>query len=453
MISRRVFIIVLIVAAAGRDLSAQSGTADGVAALVRGDYQRAVEILKPLAEDWRSRDTTAQFFMAGLYESGQGVPADPLRACALYARATNNYESPFGQEASKLFGASTSRGLEFDRECQTLAHIGFDNGFEPITFDLGPGHFVEWKLSAAAVTYDGHTKRRDTPIYEGAGARFFPLHYTRLDTGPTRTVPRHFVEAFVWQPSVQATSWSLLWYVFEVVRDEIIIIDVSQGLTTMAGEAPPSPESFDPREYAALRVNDDGDAEWAVLKGPRQMTRRIETDAERRQARETAAARDAELRAVDWKARKDVSRQPTMNYTGAGGCGDIEIYGWSADRAEAVVVGIPGPSLNLSAQPATFDLARESSNISVEVHVYDRAQQRFEFCTDVGRVFGPGSIEPEIWQAVAGTITVESSSPRARAPRRATITLTNVVLRNSAGTTVRITRPVKLTANVGAVFG
>jgi hypothetical protein len=395
----------------------------------------------------------AQFFMAGLYESGNGVPADPLRACALYARATGNFESPFGQEASKLLGASISRGLEFDRECQTLANVGFDSGFEPITFDLGPGHFVEWKLSASAVTYDGHTKRSEMPIYEGPGGHFFPLRYTRLETGPTRSLPRHFVEAFVWVPSAQGTSWTLRWSIFEVVRDDIIIIEVSQGLTTAAGDAPPSPESFDPREYAVLRVNDDGDAEWAVLKGPRRMTQRIETDGERREARETAAARDAELRSVDWKARKDVSRQPTLNYTGAEGCGDIEIYGWSPDRAESIVVGIAARSMNLPSQPAAFDLSRESSNISVKVHVYDRAQQRFEFCTDVGRVFGPGSLEPEIWQAVAGAITIEATLSRGLAPRRATITLSNVVLRNSAGATVRMTRPVRLTAVVGRVFG
>jgi hypothetical protein len=60
---------------------------------------------------------------------------------------------------------------------------------------------------------------------------------------------------------------------------------------------------------------------------------------------------------------------------------------------------------------------RETANISVKVRVYDRAQQQFEFCTDVGRAFGPGSIEPEMWRAVAGTITIESSPPRARALR------------------------------------
>ncbi len=57
-----------------RSSAGQTTTADGVAALARGDYQLAVEILKPIAEDRRSNDPAAQFFMAGLYDSGRGVP-------------------------------------------------------------------------------------------------------------------------------------------------------------------------------------------------------------------------------------------------------------------------------------------------------------------------------------------------------------------------------------------
>lgn len=64
--SRRVFITVVLMIAAAGAASGQTGTADGVAALLRGDYQRAAEILKPIAEDWRSEDAPAQFFMAGL---------------------------------------------------------------------------------------------------------------------------------------------------------------------------------------------------------------------------------------------------------------------------------------------------------------------------------------------------------------------------------------------------
>jgi TPR repeat protein len=85
-----------LVAAATRGVSGQTATGDGVAALARGDYQHAAEILKPIAEDWRSNDPAAQFFMAGLYETGRGVDPDPLRACALFARASDKYDNPFG---------------------------------------------------------------------------------------------------------------------------------------------------------------------------------------------------------------------------------------------------------------------------------------------------------------------------------------------------------------------
>src|SRR4051812_26471953 len=98
MMGARLILIVAIIAAAMRSAGAQASTADGVVALSRGNYQEAVEILEPIAEDWRSQDTVAQFFMAGLYAAGRGVPADPLRACALYARAGSDSDSPFGRQ-------------------------------------------------------------------------------------------------------------------------------------------------------------------------------------------------------------------------------------------------------------------------------------------------------------------------------------------------------------------
>ena len=151
----RFFCTAAIIATIVGGVGAQTGTADGVVALARGDYQRAVQILKPIAEDWRTNDTAAQFFMAGLYQTGRGVPADPLRACALYMRATSRHDDPFGREAFPLFAAFLARGPEFGRECHLLANIGFDHGFEPVTFDLGPGHTIEWTLTAATVTYQG----------------------------------------------------------------------------------------------------------------------------------------------------------------------------------------------------------------------------------------------------------------------------------------------------------
>src|SRR5262249_52813813 len=62
---------------------AQTTTADGVDAFLRGDYPRAVEIFAPLVSPLRPPDHVAEFFLAAMYENGLGVPVNPMRACAL----------------------------------------------------------------------------------------------------------------------------------------------------------------------------------------------------------------------------------------------------------------------------------------------------------------------------------------------------------------------------------
>src|SRR5947208_9749657 len=71
------------------DVRAQT-TSDGVLALVRGDYQTAARILQPLADAASQPDAMAQFFMAMLYYSGQGLPRNAVRACALYLSAATS---------------------------------------------------------------------------------------------------------------------------------------------------------------------------------------------------------------------------------------------------------------------------------------------------------------------------------------------------------------------------
>ena len=183
--------------------------------------------------------------MAGLYETGRGVPADPLRACALYLRAAGRHDEPFGQEAFALYAAFSRRGLEFDRECQLLGNIGFDHGFEPVTFDLGPGHSIEWTLTAATVTHDGRTSRKEMMFGE-RGARFLPLQHTELATGPTRSLVRHFIEVFVWYPSGPSGPWTLRWHLFEVVRDS------DHHASTPRSRSPPPKEMRPPRATRSM---------------------------------------------------------------------------------------------------------------------------------------------------------------------------------------------------------
>ena len=191
-----------------------------------------------------------------------------------------------------------------------------------------------------------------------------------------------------------------------------------------------------------------GGSEKATCFNAPNRIRRRAPGGSRRSARADALAR------VDWNRRDDVNRQPAMTYADADGCGLFQIYGWTASRDETVVVRAAGSELGLTTAPGTFDLARESANISVETYVYDAPQRGFYFCSDVTMPPAPGSTGPEIWRAVAGTITIEMSPSGIRAHnpslRRATVTLSNVVLRNTAGRTVRVSRPVTLTAIVGS---
>ncbi len=440
-----------------RDTS-PSRTADGVAALARGDYQRAVEILQPIAENWQKEDVAAEFFMAGLYEAGRGVPQDSVRACALYMLAADDHDAPFGRQASALIDGFLARSPEFSKDCQLLVDTGFDHGFEPATFTLASGHFVDWTLASATVTHEGRTKRTEIDFEPYSGAQFLPLQHTELATGPTRSLTRHFIEIFRWHPTARSTAWALEWYLFEIVGNEVIDINRVESIATVRSDTPPSSRVFDVRQYAVVRVDGDGNVEWALLKGPNPQTQPIASEAERRDVRAQGEARRAANLRIDWKRRYDVHRQPTMSYTDADGCGHIQVHGWTADRAEAIVVRVDGSALGLSTQPTAFDLARESANISIEAYVYPAARPEFDFCSDAVAIsVPPNSVWPETWRAVAGTVTIEVSPPgvRSHAPqlRRATVTLSGVVLQNAAGTTVRMSRPVTLTAIVGSMGG
>jgi hypothetical protein len=151
----RVFCGVIIIAISAGTARAQT-TADGIAAFLQGDYQRAADILRPIAERFPVLDDgSAQFFMAQMYETGRGVPANPVRACALYLRASLDATSPtVGEriEIGQKFRASLSP--EQNDECIFLASFGFHVGLDRTTLELEAGLWVTLDAREAIVTSD-----------------------------------------------------------------------------------------------------------------------------------------------------------------------------------------------------------------------------------------------------------------------------------------------------------
>jgi hypothetical protein len=436
---------------------AQTGNIpEGVDALLHRDYARAAAILKPLAETPWQPDHTAEFFMAVLYESGLGVPQDQLRACALFMRASIDHERPLGTAAMALVYARrrTLDRAAFDT-CNWRASAGFDDRFEPVTFMLDQEHWIAFDLKGTTIAYRGVEKRIDVPLVRSP-VRFVSIRYAELAAGATFSMRRHFVDMFKWEPLAQARTWKLSWSLFEVVRDELIGV-TSQQLITATGDEPPSRSAIDLDSLVRLRVNDAGDAEFSVLAGAASQTTVIESDAEReewkRLSAQQARARQDAARA-DPKRVLDVHRRPSLAYSAdaADGCGNAFVYGWTADRAEAISVRADKELLQISAA-GTFDLATPTAGLDVRLHVYERAMRSWPFCTDVGM---SGLVE-EVWRPTRGTVTVQLSPAglpvRAPGRSRATIRISGAQFVSPAGVRVDQTQPITLTAIVGWVSG
>ena len=425
---------------------AQTTTADGVDAFVRGDYPRAVEILKPAAESWPG-DPVAAFFMATLYESGRGVPGDPLRACALYVRAFN---SPFSRQAESLAQLFLQTSRSAIEDCTLFAQVGFDHGFQPVTFTLEPGHWIAVDIRGATITYAGKEKRIDLGLATG-DIRFLPVEHTELAVGPARSTRRHFIEFSMWMPGQVPQTWTLFWHVYEAVRNDLIPITSSE-LVTIAAERPPT-DRFDVHALARLRVNEKGDAEWAVLNEPNQRTEVIETEAERLEVREEKRAREAADARVDWNRVRDARRAPALIYADADGCSNLFVYGRSADRTEAITIRADKEILGLTTAARTFDFASQHSNLELLVHVYGRPVRSWPFCTDAPMSMGPR----ETWRATRGTVTIELSPPGVGAPTpsayRATIRIAGAEFVSASGVRVKQVQPITLTAIVGWLPG
>ena len=280
------------VAITGARPSAQTAS-DGVAAFLRADYGRAAALLIPAAEDVWQPDHTAEFFLGMMYDNGLGVPADPIRACSLYVRAAGPglisqaaTTTPLTAAAMSLVRArQRSLGPEFET-CNWRAGVGYDDAFEPTTFTLGPGHWVTWDLRGATIMYAGVEKRAGAPLKSWmttAHAVFQPLRYTPLDSGPSRSTRRHFVQIAMWVPGRDRDTWMLRWMLCEIVRDAVVGV-TTQELATAMGRRPPS-AAADIDQLVRVGVNDSGDAEWVVANATPPRSGTIESPANRAERR------------------------------------------------------------------------------------------------------------------------------------------------------------------------
>jgi hypothetical protein len=267
--SARLWLATLGAALVTATAQAQTSTADGVAALARGDTGRAAEILRPIAEDWTRADVHAAFFLGTLYETGRGVPLDPLRACALYQRATADQGGLFQEIAPMLLKKLLFAHEEpWRNDCAAMTMIGINSRFEPASFSLDSEQSVEWTIGGATVTYK--QDRRFFPV-RGAerGAIFLPLHRIDLRVPAAGPMPRHFVELFFWQPL--ENTWTLRWFLYEISSGELRTAAVETALARWDGREPPDITRFDPGAFVKVRVNDSGipEATLRMPAGPR----------------------------------------------------------------------------------------------------------------------------------------------------------------------------------------
>jgi hypothetical protein len=242
--------------------AAQTSTVEGVQAIVRGDYASAARILRPLAEAAREPDPLAQFFLATLYETGEGVARNHIRACGLYLKAAAVSNPVAGQSAA--LAAAIYEQSPTTRDLCVAASMG--TWFEPVpaAFTLGPDHWVKTDHTGFTVGYRG-TQKRAAMGWGGVDWIFLPTRYTRLAVTRPVAMERHFVEFFVWMPveGSTPTAWALTWFVHEVVGVDVLPVAGDGFVLSAVAPLPPSASSAE--QFGVIRANADGDAERIVL--------------------------------------------------------------------------------------------------------------------------------------------------------------------------------------------
>lgn len=234
----------------------------GIRAVLRGDYQAAARILKPLADDAARPDPVAQFFLAVLYHTGLGVKPDHLRACGLFMKAAAR-DQPFSGQSAAL---AESMREQFGAGAEFCVGDERWQGGPPQSFLLGPEHRVVFADTSITVTYQDQEERMLQRL--PTGAAFLPIQHTPRAVTRPLSARREFFQFFYWTPdtTVNPSSWTLGWWLGEVAGDLWIGFAGEEDLLVVKGST--RPELPDVARLVQLRVNANGEAEFAILGGP-----------------------------------------------------------------------------------------------------------------------------------------------------------------------------------------
>ena len=120
-------------ATAASNASGQDALADGMAAYRSGDYAKAVELWRPLAENG---DVTAQYRLGNMYADGRGVARDDKAALSWFQRAAEKGDaaSQYNVGVSYASGAGTAQN---DAEAAKWFHRAADQGMAVAQLNLG----------------------------------------------------------------------------------------------------------------------------------------------------------------------------------------------------------------------------------------------------------------------------------------------------------------------------
>ena len=261
------FVCVLILLAP--PAAAQSTTDNGIRAVLRGDYQAAVRILRPLADDPARPDPVAQFFLAILYHTGQGVRRDEGRACRLFLRAGTR-SHPFSEQSAAI-AASMQQQLGDGASLLCALEERWQGG-PAQSFNLGPDRQVIFADTSITVTHldEEHRGLIGLP----SGAIFLPILHTPLAVTRPIAARRDFFQWFLWTPDrvSNPTAWTLSWMLSEVAGTNWIHIT---GENLLVANGPTPPVYPDAASLVRLRVNASGEAELTITGGTAPRTQLI----------------------------------------------------------------------------------------------------------------------------------------------------------------------------------